>query len=164
MKVALLVIDIQNRFFNVSQVCTDSLKSAVEYVNEAISLFRKKGFPIVVVQHQNEKTGLVPGKADFDVHESVQVEPTDLRIVKTYGNAFNKTGLSEKLSELSVDAVVITGFCAYQCVLSTYLGAKDLDLNPIILKGSLASDNIERVRFVEEITETISLGALETLL
>jgi hypothetical protein len=35
---------------------------------------------------------------------------------------------------------------------------------PIILKGSLASDNAEHIRFVEEISETISSGALETLI
>ena len=164
MKAALLVVDIQNSFFNVNPVCTDSLKSATEYVNAAISLFRKKDFPIVIIQHKNEKNNLMPGEASFEVHESVQVEPTDLRIVKTYGNAFNKTGLAEKLRELSVDTVIITGFCAEQCVLSTYMGAKDLDLNTMILRGSLASDNPEHIKFVEEITENVTLGALETLL
>jgi len=58
----------------------------------------------------------------------------------------------------------VTGFCAEYCVLSTYRGAKDLDLTPIILRDSLASDNAEHIRFVEEISETISLGALKTLL
>jgi nicotinamidase-related amidase len=164
LKAALLVVDIQNSFFNINQVCTDSLKSAIEYVNAAIGLFRKKGFPIVIIQHQNDRNNLVPGEATFDVHDSVQVDPTDLRVVKTYGNAFNKTGLAEKLRELSVDTVIITGFCAEQCVLSTYMGAKDLDLNPIILRGSLASDNLEHLKFVEEITENMTLGALETLL
>jgi len=164
MKAALLVIDIQNSFFNFSQTCTDSLKSAIEYVNAAINLFRKKDFPIVIIQHINEKNKLVPGEASFEVHESVQAEPTDLRIVKTHGNAFNNTGLAEKLRELSVDTVIITGFCAEQCVLATYMGAKDLDLNTIILRGSLASDNPEHVKCVEEITESVTLGALEMLL
>jgi nicotinamidase-related amidase len=63
-----------------------------------------------------------------------------------------------------VDTVIETGFCAEFCVLSTYIGAQDFDFTPIILKGSLASDNAEHIRFVEEITETISLGALKTLL
>ena len=70
----------------------------------------------------------------------------------------------EKLKELKVDTVIVTGFCAEYCVLSTYRGAQDFDLNPIILKGSLASDNAEHIRFVEEITEIISYGALKTLL
>jgi len=164
MKPALLVIDVQNEFFNISQACSDSLKSAISYINAAIDLFRKKNLPIVVIQHKNEEQGLVPGKSGFDVPESVKLEPQDIRTVKTYGNSFTKTGLAEKLRMLGVDTVVVTGFCAEFCVLSTYKGAQDLDFTPIMLKGSLASDNAEHVRFVEEITETISYGALKTLL
>jgi len=164
MKTALLIIDVQNDFFKINQACADSLKSAIEYINEAIDIFRKKNLPIVVIQHKNEKENLVPGNPGFDVPGNVKLQPQDLHIVKTYGNSFTKTGLKEKLREFGVDTVIITGFCAEFCVLSTYRGALDHDFTPIILKGSLASDNPERIRFVEEISETISYGALKTLL
>lgn len=164
MKTALLIIDVQNDFFKINQACGDSLKSAIEYINEAIDIFRKKNLPIVVIQHKSEKENLVPGNPGFDVPGNVKLEPQDLHIVKTYGNSFTKTGLKEKLKELGVDTVIITGFCAEFCVLSTYRGALDHDFTPIILKGSLASDNPEHIRFVEEISETISYGALKTLL
>jgi nicotinamidase-related amidase len=164
MKTALLIIDVQNDFFKINQACADSLKSAIEYINEAIDIFRKKNLPIVVIQHKNEKENLVPGNPGFDVPGNVKLEPQDLHIVKTYGSSFTKTGLAEKLRELGVDTVIITGFCAEFCVLSTYRGALDHDFIPIILKGSLASDNPEHIRFVEEISETISYGALKTLL
>ena len=164
MKPALLVIDVQNKFFNENQACSDSLKAAIQYINAAIALFRKKNLPIVVIQHKSEEEGLIPGKLGFDVPQSVKLEPQDLRLVKTYGNSFTKTGLAEKLRELGVDTVIVTGFCAEYCVLSTYRGAQDCDFTPIILRGSLASDNEEHIRFVEDINETISFGALKTLL
>lgn len=164
MKPALLVIDIQNEFFNLNQACSDSLKSAIEYINAAIDLFREKNLPVVVIQHKSEERGLVPGKSGFDVPESVKLVPKDIRIVKTYSNSFTKTRLAEKLRELRVDTVIVTGFCAEYCVLSTYRGAQDFDFTPIILRGSLASDNAEHIRFVEEISEIISCGALKILL
>lgn len=164
MRPALLVIDIQNEYFNPSGGSSDSLKSAIEYINAAIDLFRKKHFPIVVIQHKDEDQGNVPGKPGFDVPEIVKLQPQDLRIVKTYSNSFTKTGLAEKLRQLGVDTVIVTGFKAEYCVLSTNRGAEDFGFKPIILKGSLASDNAEHIRFVEEISETISFGALETLL
>ena len=164
MKPALLVIDIQNEFFNINQACSGSLKSAIEYINAAIDLFREKNLPIVVIQHKDEKQGLVPGKSGFDVPANVKLTPQDMRIVKTYGNSFTKTGLAEKLREHQVDTVIVTGFCAEYCVLSTYRGAQDFDFTPIMLKGSLASENTEHIRFVEEISEIISFGALKTLL
>ncbi|UCF58542.1 MAG: cysteine hydrolase [Candidatus Bathyarchaeota archaeon] len=164
MKPALLVIDIQNEFFNLNKACSDSLKSAIEYINAAIDLFREKKLPIVVIQHKSEKEGLVSGKSGFDVPESVKLKPNDVRIVKTYSNSFTKTGLAEKLRKLQVDTVIVTGFCAEYCVLSTYRGAQDFDFTPIILKDSLASDNVEHIRFVQEISEIISYSALKKML
>jgi nicotinamidase-related amidase len=164
MKPALLVIDVQNEFFNLNQACSDSLKAAMEYINAAIELFRNKNLPIVAIQHKSEERDLVPGKSGFDIPQSVKLESQDPHIVKTYGNSFTKTGLAEKLRGLGVDTVIVTGFCAEYCVLSTYRGAQDCDFTPIILRGSLASDNAEHIRFVEEITETISLGALKAVL
>ncbi len=164
MKPALLIIDIQNEFFNLNQACSDSLKSAIEYINAAIDLFRKRNLPIVVIQHKSEEDNLIPGKPGFDVPERVKLEPQDIRITKTYSNSFTKTGLAEKLREIGVDTVIVTGFSAEFCVLSTYKGAQDFDFTPIILKSSIASDNAEHIRFVEEITETISYGALKTML
>ena len=164
MKPALLVIDIQKDFFNINQTCSDSLKSAIDCVNAAIDLFRKKNLPIIAIQHKNEEKGLVPGNPNFDMPESVKLENQDVRIVKTYGNSFTKTGLAERLRALGVDTVIVTGFCAEFCVLSTYIGAQDYDLASIILKGSIASDNAEHIRFVEEIAETISFGALKAVL
>lgn len=164
MKPALLVIDVQNEFFNHNQTCSDSLKSAIQYINAAIDLFRKKSLPIIAIQHRSEEENLVPGKPGFDIPESLKLEPQDIRIIKTYSNSFTKTGLTEKLKELSVDTIIVTGFCAEFCVLSTYKGAQDYDFTPIILRGSIASDNQEHIRFVEEITETITYGALKTLI
>lgn len=164
MKAALFVIDVQKEFFKPRYESTKSLNSAIEYINEAIGLFRKKNLPVVVVQHKDEREGLVPSKADFDVPESVKVKPDDMRVVKTYGNSFTKTGLAEKLRGLGVDTVIVTGFSAPDCVLATYRGALDFDFVPIMLRGALACRNAEHIRFVEEITETVTLGALQTLL
>ena len=164
MKPALLIIDVQNAFFSLNQACSDSLKSAIEYISAAVELFRKKKLPMIVIQHKAKAEDLVPGKKGFDVPESIKLAPEDIRIVKTYGNSFAKTGLAEKLGELQVVTVIVTGFCAQYCVLSMYRGAQALDFTPIILKGSLASDNSENIRFVEEISEIISYGALKKML
>jgi nicotinamidase-related amidase len=164
MKPALLVIDIQNKFFKISQACADSLNSAIEEINVAIGLFRSKGYPIFVIQHKDEDEGLLPETPDFEMPKALSIEPQDPRITKTYGNSFNKTSLAAQLQGLAVDTVIITGFCAEHCVLSTYVGARDLDLKPIILRGAIASYNTEHIRFVEEITDTITYGALKTLL
>jgi nicotinamidase-related amidase len=164
MKPALLVIDVQKAFFDIDPATTQSLNSAIEYINAAIAMFREKGLPVISVQHMEKEDGLVPGTAGFDLPDTLKILPSDLHIVKTYGNSFNKTPLEEELRKLGVDTVIITGFCAEYCVLSTCRGAGDVDLTPIILRGSLASGSTENIRFVENINDVISYRALKQVL
>ncbi|UCC76980.1 MAG: cysteine hydrolase [Anaerolineales bacterium] len=164
MKPALLVIDVQKQFFGSSPATAQSLHDAIEYINAAIALFRGKDLPVVCIQQLEEEEKLVPGQEGFDLPDELDILASDLHIHKTYGNAFNKTPLEAELRKLGVDTVIITGFCAEYCVLSTYRGAQDLDLKPIILRGSLASGIRENIRFVESISDIMSYGALEKAL
>lgn len=164
MKPALLVIDIQKAFFDLDPVMTHSLNRAIQYINAAIALFREKQLPVICIQHMDKGDNLVPGEPGFAAPDSLHILPSDVHIHKTYGNAFNQTPLTETLRGLGVDTVILTGFCAEYCVLSTYRGAEDVDLTPILLRGSLASDSLEAIRFVETINEGISFGALKKFL
>jgi len=164
MKPALLVVDIQKAFFKSDPITTQSLEKAIEYINAAIALFREKHLPVICVQHMDEEDKLVPGEAGFELPDHLNILDSDLHIRKTYGNSFNKTPLENELRKLDVDTVIITGFCAEYCVLSTYRGAKDIDLTPIILRDSLASGIPENIKFVESISDIISYGALKKVL
>jgi nicotinamidase-related amidase len=164
MKPALLVVDVQKAFYEISPLTSQSLDHAIEYINAGIALFREKGLPVICVQHMDMDDNLVPGQTGFEVPDSLKILPMDLHINKTYGNSFNKTPLAEKLEELGVDTVIITGFCAEYCVLSTYRGALDHDLVPILLRNSLASSTLENIKFVENVSDVISYGALKKML
>lgn len=58
----------------------------------------------------------------------------------------------------------MTGYCAEHCVLSTYRGARDLDLFPILLKNGIASGKTANKEFVENISETVTCGVLIKML
>lgn len=164
MKPALLVIDVQKEFFRTSPITAQSLDNAIEYINAAIALFRGKGLPVICVQDKDEESGRVPGNESFDLPGSLDIVASDLHIVKTYGNAFNRTRLAEDLRGLGVDTVIITGFCAEYCVLSTCRGAADVDLTPILLRGALASSTLKNIRFVENVNDIISFRALKKVI
>lgn len=161
MNPALLVIDIQEKFFDIGPEVAASLNRAIPCINQALAFFREKKLPIIVVQHIDEAEGLVPGTPGFELPKSLHILSTDQRIHKTYGNAFNKTKLEAVLHDLGVDTVVISGFCAEYCVLSTYRGALDKDFTPVLLRYSLASVNPANIPFVESIHDTISLNILK---
>jgi len=164
MRPALLVVDVQRAFFGISPTTAQSLHDAMECINAAIALFREKHLPVICVQHIDGDENLVPGEEGFELPEELDVLPSDVRIRKTYGNSFNHTPLEGQLRESGVDTVIITRFCAEYCVLSTYRGAQDLDLTPIVLRGSLASTVPKNVRFVESISEVMSYGVLKKML
>ena len=161
MKPVLLVVDVQKRFFDINPIIKRSLEDAIENINVALALFRETSLPVISVQHVDDSNGLVPGSQGFELPDGLNILPSDVHIHKRYGNSFNKTSLAHDLAELGVDTVVVTGFCAEYCVLSAYRGAEDADLNPVILTGAIASGSLENIKFVESITDTISLGALE---
>ncbi len=165
MKPALLVIDVQKQFYNEDPDTAKSLESAVNYfIVPTIRLFHEKKLPIVFIQHMEREDGLVPGAEGFELPEALDVQAGDLRITKTYNNAFNKTDLHEKLKTLGVDTLIVTGYCAEWCILSTIRGAWDLDLKAIVLLGSIASGSKESISFVENNHSSVSLGALQTFI
>ena len=88
-------------------------------------------YDTIMVFHDRFKNHILP--------DQLHILDSDVHIHKTYGNAFNKTPLTDELRQFGVDTVIITGFCAEYCVLSTCRGAEDQDLTPILLRGSLAS-------------------------
>jgi nicotinamidase-related amidase len=163
-RLALLVIDVQKRFFEFSPTTAQSLKDAIEYINAAVELFRERELPVIYVQHVDEERRLVPGVEGFDPPDELDILSSDLHVHKTYSNSFNKTLLEDELRERGVDTIIVTGFAAEYCVLSTYRGAQDLDLTPIMLRGSLASSRPDHIRFVESISDIVSYGALKKIL
>ncbi|HUW42513.1 MAG TPA: isochorismatase family protein [Rectinemataceae bacterium] len=162
MKMALMVVDMQNAYS--LGKAAESMGEASEYIEAALPLFRSKGLPVVWVQHLDEKDGAVPGELGFEIIGRLEPLAGEHRVRKTYNNSFNKTQCAAILAGEGVDTVLITGYCAEYCVLSTYRGALDLDLTPMLLRGGIASGELENLRTVERISDLISFGALKKVL
>jgi nicotinamidase-related amidase len=158
MKPALLVIDMQKAYH--TGASAGSMDAACEYINGAADTFRKKGLPVIWIQHTEEYGGVLPGRPGFEIIDGLKPLEGEPRVVKAYGNSFNKTGLKAILDARGVDTVIVTGYCAEYCVLSTCRGARDLDLAGIILRGAIASGVEENVGFVERISDLMSFGAM----
>lgn len=159
MKPALLVIDVQKGCFEGQNETVPPLREACGRINAVIGFFRQKDLPVICIRHMDEKHGLVPGEEAFEVVDMLDISPDDLHVNKRYGNAFNKTDLAERLASLGVDTVIPAGYCAEFCVNATSVGAEDNDFTPIILRGTIISHCREHIRFVEDINESMTIGA-----
>lgn len=162
MKTALVIVDLQKAWYN------DTTKTSIDNTCTAINvlkpLFIKKQLPVYYIQHENPNAGIVFGTEGFEFLEAIAPVAGEPVFVKRYGNAFNKTKFYQALLADGVDTIILTGYRAENCILSTYRGALDLDLTPIILKGAIAGPIPDHIQFVEAISETITIGALKKLL
>ena len=164
MKPALLIIDMQNAFYFLNPKIKESFDAAAGTINAALKLFREKNLPVFFIQQIDEKEGLTLDKEGFKIIEQIQALPSDLFVKKHRGSAFFGTKLDELLKEEGIDTLILTGFCAEYCVLSTYRSGSDLDYTPIMLRNALASEEPENILFVERISSLIPLEVLAKVL
>ncbi len=153
MRPALIVLDIQNIWLDKCPEMKKGIDSRAKDINEAIAWFRKRGLPVIVVYHEDRQAGAVPGTKAFEFYEKINVSKNDTTIVKRHPNAFGETGLEGVLRQLGCDSIVITGVSAVWCAMGTFFGAMDWNIDPYVLKGGVAADKEEYVRFAEEICE-----------
>jgi nicotinamidase-related amidase len=162
MKPALLVIDVQNAFL--PSMSEQDKKTAFDYINGAIRRFHDRGFPVIRVYHTDPAGGPKPGSKDFEYPPTILVRSDDPQIIKTYGNAFNKTGLEKLLREKGCNVLFLCGLSASGCVLATYQGAQNLDFDVFLIREALISPDPTTTRFIAGLCETLSYEALKMIL
>jgi nicotinamidase-related amidase len=164
MKPALLVIDPQNVWLDLSEGLKKSVNEHIGNITQAILIFRKAGAPIIFTYQSCPERAIVPGTKGFELFPSIDIQEGDGKIIKTHQNAFNKTELERLVKEKGCDAVIIVGLSALHCILSTYLGAYDHDLYPYVARGAVAGPDEESIKTAEKLCDTLSLRAISQIL
>lgn len=160
-KPALLVIDIQNAFM---PMMSADKEMAMEYINGLIELFRMNGYPVIRVYHSSEAYGVTPGTEGFEYPETVKILPTDPKVVKTYGDGFNKTDLDKVIKATGSNTLFLCGLSAVGCVLSTWIGAQNNDYQAFMVKNAIISHNAEYTKNVEEMFDAVSFDVVKLII
>lgn len=161
MKPALLVIDIQNAFLPMMSSDKDM---AMEYINVLIDLFRKHGYPVIRVYHTSVDYGVTPGTDGFEFPATVKILPTDPKVIKTYGDGFNKTDLDKVIKDSGSNTLFLCGLSAVGCVLATWNGAQNHDYKAFMVKNAIISHNAEYTKQVEQIFDAVSYDVVQVLI
>lgn len=134
---ALIVIDMQKQFYR--GFGKTAMDRAQVMLQRLIERYRRGGAPVVWVQHESRRQGLVPGSAGFELIDALSPATDEKRVVKRRGNSFAGTDLEAYLRERGVDQVVLGGYAAEACVHQTYLGGRKLGFVTNKLRGGIAS-------------------------
>ena len=160
-KPALLVIDIQNAYL--SYMSEKDKEIGMYYINELIDLFRNNGYPIIRIYHFDENYGPKQGTEEFEFPASVKIKPDDPKIIKTYGDGFNKTDLDKLIRETGSNTLFLCGLSAVGCVLSTWVGAHNHDYKAFMVKDAIMSHNADYTSDIETIFDAVGYDVVKLI-
>ena len=140
-KTGLLLIDIQNTYFNEGDYLLTEPEIAAKNAKKVLELWRREGHKVIHIQHNFPVS---PGyEFLFDIHEDVAPLEDELVIRKNYPSSFYETELLDRLKELEINDLVVVGMQSNMCVDTTVRACKDLGINVILLQDACAAKKLE---------------------
>lgn len=139
---ALLVIDIQNFYFEKGALpLTGSIEAAAQ-ARRVLEAFRAKKLLVIHVRHASKTTQFVDGEptdAQYKIRPEVAPVPGEKVITKHYANTFLETDLLEYLKQHQITSLVIVGMQTHMCVEAAARAATDLGFSVTVIADACAT-------------------------
>jgi nicotinamidase-related amidase len=146
MKKALLLIDIQNDYFNGGRNQLVNAEKAAETAKQALDFFRREHLPVFHVQHislQEGATFFLPNSDGCEINARVLPERNETVVIKHTPDSFFQTDLNEQLAALGIEQLFICGMMSHMCVDTSVRAAKRLGYNVILIADACATRDLE---------------------
>lgn len=146
MRKALIIIDIQNDYFQGGNCELVNSEEASLKAKKLLEYFRKNSLPVFHIQHINVKKGatfFLPDTKGVQIHENVKPLDNEIIIEKNFPNSFLQTDLETKLENQNIKELVICGMMSHMCVDSTTRAAFDLGFDVTVAYDSCTTKNLE---------------------
>ncbi|MBB6636794.1 isochorismatase family cysteine hydrolase [Cohnella thailandensis] len=160
MKIAFLIIDVQNIFINELR-SHRNVARPFEYINHVSNMMRQNGQLVVHVRDVEEADD---GKGGLDIVPEIVVSSEDRHVEKLSSNSFWQTDLERMLKEYGPDLVVLSGYAAQYCVLATYNGAIERGFKAVMLQNGLLSEYEDAIQDVYRDRHVVSYPVLSAIL
>ncbi|MBK6965824.1 MAG: cysteine hydrolase [Bacteroidales bacterium] len=134
-KTALLLIDIQNFYFEGGSSALVNPVPASEKASMILNDFRSDGRLIVHIKH-----GEGP---QSEIHENVRPLPGEKIFVKQEVNSFLNTGLLEYLRENGIKKLVLCGMQTHMCLEAATRAAADYGFECIVIGDACATKDLK---------------------
>ncbi len=142
----LLLIDIQNDYFEGGKMSLVEMDRAAANARELLDDFRNRSLARFHIQHLSTRPGatfFVPDTPGAETHPSVMPETGERVIRKNFPNSFRDTELLEALKESDVDELVICGAMSHMCIDATARAAFDLGFRCTVIDDACATRDLE---------------------
>jgi nicotinamidase-related amidase len=121
-KPALVVIDVQNDYFEGGAFPLWNAEQTLAATENAIRRAQASGVPVVLVQHvaNGQAPFFRPETKGVEVHERVRAAGAQApTVVKQHADAFEGTSLHDTLQRLGADELIVCGMMTHNCVTHT---------------------------------------------
>lgn len=146
MNTALLLIDIQNDYFQNGRMPLEKSTEACQKAQEVLQVYRAKQLPVVHIQHISTRPDAVhflPCTKGVEFHPSVLPIKNETVIKKHYPNSFKDTALLNYLIKHQISHLIVGGMMTHMCVEATVRAAYDLGFSCTVLSDACATKNLE---------------------
>ncbi|MGL5928050.1 MAG: cysteine hydrolase family protein, partial [Dermatophilaceae bacterium] len=128
MTTALIVIDVQESFREMSEWAVVDRPDIVGRVARLVAHARRVGDPVIWVLHSEPSSGgpFDPELGFVRLQDGLDRQPHDQLVTKTSHNAFTTTDLQRRIVSLGVTRLRLCGIRTEQCVETTARLASDL--------------------------------------
>lgn len=145
MSSALLIVDIQNDYFSGGRMELVEPEIAASNANRIAEAFRKKGLPVIYMQHislEEDAEFFLPNTIGIEIHPSITPQKDDTVFKKHYPNSFRETKLREYLEANGIDHLTITGMMTHICIDTTTRAAVDSGLHVELIADACATRDL----------------------
>lgn len=144
---ALIIIDIQNDYFEGGNIPLVNPVEASVNAGKILEHFRANNLPIAHIQHVSANPEAMPifvdGTKGIEIHENVKPLEGEKVFRKYYPNSFRETGLLDYLKANDITEVIITGMMTHMCVDATTRAAFDFGYKCTVIGDTCASRDLE---------------------
>jgi len=144
MKKALIIIDMQNDYFENGSMELVGINKALTQTNKLIKYARKKEYKIYLVQHFSTKEGatfFVPNTIGVELHKNLDIQ-NDMIIKKNYPNSFRDTILQNELEKENINELIICGAMTHMCIDTTVRAGFDLGYKCELISDACATKDL----------------------
>lgn len=137
MKQALLIIDIQNGFFDDEKQPVFNENLLIKNINRLLKKFRKNHEPVIFMRH-TDTDELKPVSMAWQIYQKVEFQQGDYFLNKETPDCFLNTGLEPLMKDIGISSLIIAGLQTNYCVDTTCRSAYSKGI-PVVLASDAHS-------------------------
>jgi nicotinamidase-related amidase len=146
MNTALLIIDIQNDYFEGGRMTLVGAEESSQNAKLILRNFRKKNLHVIHIRHiatRPDATFFLPCTEGSEIHKNVKPIENEKVIEKHFPNSFRETELLDYLKSKKISDLVICGMMIHMCIDATVRAAKDFGFDITLISDACATRQLE---------------------